>query len=210
MFYGQTIIRSDRGFNLAPARYGLKLVTPPAAEPITLTEAKLHCRIDADDTSQDTVINDLIAAARYRCERVADRALISQVWRLTMDAWPNDGVFLFPRAPLAWDTNANSITYIDYQGNTQTWDSSQYNVDSDDEPGRIALAYRCIFPVILPRVNAVTVTFTAGYGAAAANVPVEIRERLKVHVGYCWENREQRDERYLDSLFAGFWIGEYR
>ena len=184
---------------------GLTIVTGPASEPITSAEAKLHCRVDTDDSSQDDVITDLIAAVRERCEAVADRALITQTLKLTLDAWPADNVIRLPRAPLV------SVTTLKYRaaadGTLTTLAADQYSVDTVSEPGRITPAYGVAWPT--PRDQAVAIEVTYVAGVASGSVPKAIKERLKVAVAYCWENREQRDDEYLDRLFAPFWIGAY-
>nr|MBP6771228.1 head-tail connector protein [Reyranella sp.] len=52
----------------------VKVVTAPAIEPITLTEAKLHCKVDL--STDDDLITALIVAAREEIERRTWRALI--------------------------------------------------------------------------------------------------------------------------------------
>jgi uncharacterized phiE125 gp8 family phage protein len=75
----------------------LTVETPPAIEPVTLTEAKQHLRVDiADD---DTYIEALIVAARQYAEEYLDRALISQQLAVRMDTFPYE--FELPRPPMA-------------------------------------------------------------------------------------------------------------
>lgn len=52
----------------------LVIVTPPAAEPVSVAEA--HARIDASD--EDTLIGSLITAARELVETETARRLITQ------------------------------------------------------------------------------------------------------------------------------------
>ena len=53
-------------------------LTPPAAEPLTLAEAKLHLRVDADITDDDSLITALIVTARQQAEHRTGRSLVSQ------------------------------------------------------------------------------------------------------------------------------------
>jgi hypothetical protein len=76
----------------------LKISIAPAKEPITLDEAKLHLRITEED--EDTLIQSLIAAARQDCEKFQNRAYITQVWELWLDAWPGKDFIEIPLPPL--------------------------------------------------------------------------------------------------------------
>jgi len=62
---------------------GLKQTVAPALEPVSLTEAKLHLRIDT--TAEDVLISSLIKAARQYCENYQRRAYITQTWELWLD-----------------------------------------------------------------------------------------------------------------------------
>src|SRR6185312_8936387 len=74
------------------------LLTAPAVEPLTLDEAKSYLRIDTAD--EDATVTALIAAARLHVEALTRRALVTQTWRLTLDAWPEDGRIPVRPAPL--------------------------------------------------------------------------------------------------------------
>ena len=56
----------------------LVIVTPPAEEPVSLAEAKLHLRVDiADD---DALITALISAARQAAETITGRQIVTARW----------------------------------------------------------------------------------------------------------------------------------
>jgi uncharacterized phiE125 gp8 family phage protein len=59
-------------------------------EPLSLADAKLFLHID--HTVDDTLISDLIRAARKHVETVTGKRLVTQIWRLVLDQWPEDGV----------------------------------------------------------------------------------------------------------------------
>ncbi len=74
------------------------LLTGPAAEPITLARRKQFLRVEHDD--DDDVIAALIAGSRIHVEAQTRRALITQSWRLTRDAWPGCGRLAVLPVPL--------------------------------------------------------------------------------------------------------------
>ena len=53
----------------------LQLVTPPAEEPVSLAEARLHLRVDFTD--DDALITSLIAAARQAAETLTGRQFVT-------------------------------------------------------------------------------------------------------------------------------------
>ena len=69
---------------------GLMLLTPPAVEPVGLNEAKAY--LGVLDSAEDSLISNLITAARQAVEQYCGRVLISQSWRLTLDTWPQEAI----------------------------------------------------------------------------------------------------------------------
>lgn len=197
--------------------YGLTLVTAPATEPVMLSDARAHLRIDDDDTSQDSLIQTLIQAAREYIERILGRALVTQTWKFTLDRFPRYSQYgslqyqstglwtqripitelssrYWPdrssiRLPKSPVQNVTAVTYIDDAGVTQTLAASKYLVDVTGEPARIAPAYGEIWPVTRQQMGAVNITFVAGYGASD-NVPASLKAAIKLLVAHWHENRE--------------------
>jgi uncharacterized phiE125 gp8 family phage protein len=197
---------------------GLSLITPPAVEPLTVSQAKDWLRVDSDDATQDTVIGSLIKAARVYAEKATGRAFITQRWLATYDRFPRysssavwtqyaDALWdqRIPQTELSgkwWPDKATirlpkpplqqvvSVLYIDTSGAQVTLDPSQYVVDTTTEPGRIAPSYGNIWPIIRQQLGAVQVSFFAGYGADASAVPDTLLTALKLLVAAWFENRE--------------------
>lgn len=185
-------------------QYGIIRTVAPTVEPITRGEVRNFARIDGDYL--DSVIDAEIAAARDRCERVADLVLLEQTFALKLDCWPDDGVIRPPRLPLR---SVTSITYVDPDGDTQTIDAADYRVDTSRRPGRIEPAYGLTWPAHQYVAAAITVTFKAGYGTAATDVPPDIKTRLMQCVAYRIDRPEDADDAFLDRLFQSFCSGHY-
>lgn len=164
-------------------------ITAPAAEPMSVAEAKLTRRLT--DTSQDLLLPGLITASRVSAETVTRRALMAQRWSLWLDCFPRPAMNIASANWYGpqWGTSpgplstarvdgttgfeiildwpplqvVESITYIDQNGAPQTLDPSQYLVDKIRMPARITPAYNTTWPATQNQANAVTVTFVVGH-----------------------------------------------
>lgn len=179
-------------------KYGLQRTTEPAAEPVSVAEAKAHLRVTSQD--DDVLIAELIRAARQWFEEQTYRALVSQTWDLTLDRFPagRDPIRV-PRAPLIGVT---SLVYTDAAGTSQTWAASEYLVSATRSPGVIRPASGRTWPGVDDRPDAVRVRFVAGYGTPA-DVPSPIKSAIKLMVGQAYEFREELTERPTQALPLG-------
>jgi uncharacterized phiE125 gp8 family phage protein len=159
----------------------LILLTPPAAEPVTLAEMKAYLRVEHDD--EDAAIAQLISAARRACESAMRRAFIAQTWRLTRERWPRDGQIDVPLAPLVSVTAAR-IRGAD--GGETAIDAARFKVVAGAAPGLI-LARR---PLPAPAVDStVELDIVAGYGADASAVPADLIEAVRRLAAQFYETR---------------------
>lgn len=164
----------------------ITVVTPPdAGDPVlTLAQAKLHLRVS--HSGEDALIAALVAAATEHAQTETRRQLVTATLRMTVDAFPACGVIALHRTPVQAITG---ITYVDQAGDTQTLAPANYVVDTASAPARVVRADAAVWPSTEPRPNAVAITFTAGYGAAAA-VPDGIKAWMLLQVGALYRNRE--------------------
>jgi hypothetical protein len=208
--------------------YGLTLTSPPASEPVTVTQLKNHLRIPSTVTNEDTtVLPMLITSARSLFEAWTGRGFVTQTYTLTLDDWANwrnywqyySAVGIFPSSfavdnwltkPLLMPVNpvqsVNSITYIDTNGNTQTLPTNEYVVDSTREPARLMLLN---FPSLdydtLPRIQ---ISFTAGY----SSIPVDLQHGILMLAADFYRQREASSEWTLREVPFGLrhLVNKYR
>jgi Phage gp6-like head-tail connector protein len=192
------------------------VVTPPSEEPVSLSEAKLHLRVDA--SNDDTLIQSLISAVRQHAEAITWRSLCTQTLMLVMDQFPAPGMnvgsanwygpqwgttpgpltSLRPEGKTGFEIilergtvqSVTSIQYTDENGTAQALDPAAYKVDTYSTPARIVPAYGTTWPATRNEINAVRVTYVSGYGAATT-VPEGIKRWMLLRLGAMYENREE-------------------
>ena len=165
----------------------LTRATAPVVEPVTLTETKLHCRVDSND--DDQYILGLIAAAREWVEAYLDRTLVYTQWQMRLDRFPAE--IELPRPPMAMAAayTATSIVYTLEGGSTATLATSSYRVDRTATPGVLRTNYAGTWPSHLYDQNSLTVTWWAGYGEDGTKVPRTVRNAMLMLVGHWYEFR---------------------
>jgi hypothetical protein len=173
----------------------------PAVEPVTLAEAKAALRVDGSE--EDAYINTAISVAREWAEEFTNRALHTQTWVATFDSGlltksryfscpssnrlfsllPDSGLVELPRPPLQ---SVTSVTYIDSDGAEQTLSTANYTVDILSAPGRIQFTD---MPNIKAVLNALKITYVAGYGDTAGTEPSRFKQAVLYMVNHFYENR---------------------
>lgn len=164
-----------------------KLKTGPEKKPIGLEEAKNHLNIELDDTPDDDYIKTLISVATQSAEQFLHRRLITQTLYLYLDGW----WFNCLTMPFGRLQSVTSIKYKDQDGTEAEWDSSNYIVNADSDPGEIVLGYEKCFPTeTLYPSNPITIEFICGYGLSGSDVEDNIKHAIKLLISDFYENRE--------------------
>jgi uncharacterized phiE125 gp8 family phage protein len=145
------------------------VITEPTLEPVVKAEAKAHCRIDVDDTAQDSMLDIYITRARDYLEWVTQRTILKKRLQANFDAWPCSGVFELPWAtPLI---SVVSVTYVDKDEVSHTWASTEYatSVGSTKKWGRVALKSGKSFPSDeLSVLDPIRIVYDAGLDTSAS------------------------------------------
>lgn len=157
------------------------IITPPAAEPLTLAEVKAHLRLDG--SAEDALLTSLIAAARHYLEATTGLALITQRLRFYLDDWPVDGLIQLAIAPLQ---SLEMVTVYDAAGNPQTVPLAGHVLDAVSTPARLFLAAQ---PATSRPLNGIEIDVTAGFGNTGADVPDTLIRAMLMHVALMYELR---------------------
>lgn len=172
----------------------LKVITPPAAEPLTLAETKLHLRVDHN--TDDTLITALIATAREWVESYTGKSLVEQTRQITLSSWPYAPLRLhggpvqeiesvkYTDKTGAEKTVAATVYYLTPSGEIaldygQTWPS-----DTLRGPGSISIVYVTGYPPLETETETIT---TTDYGG---NIPRQFKQAMLLLIGAWYELRE--------------------
>jgi uncharacterized phiE125 gp8 family phage protein len=174
-------------FLFARLPMSLQLNSPPAAEPVTLDQAKAWLRVESGD--EDALIAALIPAARARAEWHTGRAFITQGWTLWLDR--AGSCTAIPLPPLR---AVESVTLYKRDDSAVVLGGGDYTVGGS----RVLLKTP---PADLRSINAAAVAFTAGYGDAS-DVPADIAQAILQIVSALYEHRGGEAAPTPDSALA--------
>lgn len=161
----------------------------PAAALISTADAKKHCRIDFDD--DDAFVDILVQAATDYLDGytgILGRCLINQTWLLKLTDWPAS---CCTRLPFPDVSAILSIKYYDGDDVQQTVDSDLYELAEDERGAFIRMRDAFSAPAVYSDRNSpIEITFVAGFGDTAADVPDAIIHAAALLVCHWYENRE--------------------
>lgn len=172
-----------------------KLITAPS-EIVTLAEVAEFMRAEFS-SSEESLIETLITAARQMCEEYLFRRIGVQTVELRDKGFPANGAPIILPAPLI---SVTSIKYLDGSNVEQTLSSSEYIV-SDSEPGIITPVNS--WPVASAVRDSLRVVFVAGYSDPGESpkqseaLPKTIKTAMLMQIADMYENREAQVERPL-------------
>lgn len=166
--------------------YTYSLVTGPATTPISLSEVKAFARLDASDTSEDTFLTLLIETAVDYAEKYTKREFINKTFITYREDWESS--FELRRSKLQ---SITSIKYYSDASTLNTVSSSLYAHTSDTDFSMVYLLPENSWPstTLYTAPRAIEITFVAGYGSSASDVPAALRRALLEHVLVLYENR---------------------
>jgi uncharacterized phiE125 gp8 family phage protein len=162
----------------------VRVKTPPEIEPVTLDEARGFARVDG--TSEDTLIELLITAAREAVEGFLMKALIEQTLVLSMDWWPEP--LTLPRPPLISVTEVRTVAE---DGTETAYSSDSYYVRNLSQfVSEIVVKTGVTPPINTDRYHGgYEVEYKTGYGKDGPDVPASIRHGILMLVAHLYENR---------------------
>lgn len=170
----------------------LTQVTGPSSYPVTLAEAKDHCRVDFPD--DDSYITRLIAAATAQLDYangILGRALITQDWKVEV-ALPDytinpRGAIRLPVTPVQ---SIQSMGYYDSSNASQSLTVGDFQLINRNWTCYVIPNATTNWPGLYNREDALSVTFRAGFGDDSTAVPENIKSALLFLLAHMYENRE--------------------
>lgn len=171
---------------------GTKLVSDSATEPVSLTEMRNWMRLDPTDTSDDSLIMDLISAARQHIENVASLTIVNKVYSTLFEITGVDHkqwIIKLPFGPLV------SVTSVKYQDGINSWTTLTLDEHYEVYEGKLLLYKQGVYRV----------EYSTGFGA----IPYDLKNDVMTLVAWMYENRGKMmnvDNKAKAGMFP-FWEG---
>ena len=172
-------------------------ISVSSTEPVTTNYAKDHLRVDISD--DDTLIGNLITAARLYCERYLRLSLVQHTYRADLHGF-YDSVTL-PHGPV------QSISHIKYYNTDSpsvltTLDSNVYQLHNDT----VTRAWGQSWESTYTRPDAVQITYVSGWKDTSSpegfgeSVPQAIKSAILLIAADLYEHREAKIVGLMQSV----------
>lgn len=155
----------------------IKTLIAPTGMPLSVLDARLQTAVAS--TEHDPLLQTGIRAAWRGAETATQRTLLATRFSEVFDAFPGPALMSLPplrpwsmpghaigliRTPLL---QVVSIQYLDMTGTLQTMPVTDYVADDSGPVSRITPVFGKIWPIPLPQIASVRVTYDAGYATPA-------------------------------------------
>ena len=167
----------------------LERVTAPASEPVTLAEAKLYLRVDG--TNEDSLISDLIVAARMSAESWLRLSLITQSWKLVYNDYLDSEIIL-PMSPIV---NVSSVIVTNRDATIQTISLNNYYLN--------AAKNKLLFDNYVSGFS-IEINYNTGYGTAP-QIPQPIKYGILAHIAALYDERGLIGQENLPSQVSALY-----
>ncbi len=121
------------------AKQVIKAEPTQEQEPLSLSLARLHLKLDAELEGaealhpDDALVNVLISAAREHAENFTGLSLVNRDHSFSLDEFPCSYIDL-----QVWPvTDITEVSYVDENGDIQLLSSGQYRLDKVSRPARL-------------------------------------------------------------------------
>ena len=192
------------------AVYWLKQIAAPSSEPISLSTARLHLRLDTSGSPpshpDDSLVSSLITAVRQNAEDYTGLAIAYATYEMRADTFEDVQISL-----QTWPINSiTSVSYVDLDGTSKTLTTADYVLDEFCRPARLKAT------TVFPSAKEVTVRFTAGFTDGQSPnpypMPKSIESSMLLMLGNLYDNRESvsNTQSYERPMGATYLLNPYR
>lgn len=161
----------------------LRQVTEPAAEPLSVADAKRQLHIADSNNDHNVDLSEACVAARQQFEHDTQFVTYTRTFELILDGFPSEARIPIPAKPV---TAIISITYRDGETSGLTFSSSYYRLDAHGR--NVILEYNQEWPSVVCQPECVVIAFTAGY--AEGYVPKLHKRAMALQVAKWFEDRD--------------------
>lgn len=161
-----------------------KVITPNFHDPVWLSEAKAHLKID--DAAEDDLITKKIMTATAMCERYAGLSFMTQTRRVALDRFCGD--ITLPYGPVQ---SIESFTYIDEDDAEHDVEPATYTLDTHS--GISVVRVLESWPATNLVLNNIQLDYVAGFDLAVDVYP-EAKEAILRLTTRLFENRGDENQ----------------